>query len=63
MSNKNFDIYFDFGSSKIRAAAFKKNDTQNNFYVERDCISKLSVNDLLLLSSDLDFSSLYTKIS
>ena len=36
MSNKNFDVYFDFGSSKIRAGAFNKNDIKNNFYCESD---------------------------
>ena len=34
MNNKNFDIYFDFGSSKIRANAFNKNDITNSFYFE-----------------------------
>jgi cell division protein FtsA len=34
MNNKNFEVYFDCGSSKIRAAAFNKNDPQNNFYKE-----------------------------
>ena len=34
MNNKNFDIYIDYGSSKIRAAAFSKNDPKDNFYCE-----------------------------
>ena len=34
MSNKNFNIYFDYGSSKIRAASINKNDVKKNFYCE-----------------------------
>ncbi len=49
MSDKNFDIYFDFGSSKIRAGAFNKNDSSNNFVIERSVVS--------------DFSSIESKFS
>ena len=34
MQNKNFDVYFDFGSSKIRASAINKNNTFKKFYFE-----------------------------
>ena len=34
MSNKKHDVYFDFGSSKIRASAIDKNDHTDNFYCE-----------------------------
>ena len=34
MDNKNFETYFDCGSSKIRATAFNKNNNQNNFHNE-----------------------------
>tara|TARA_B100000787_G_C16164503_1_gene283122 strand:+ start:22 stop:1137 length:1116 start_codon:yes stop_codon:yes gene_type:complete len=34
MSSKNFDIYFDYGSSKSRAAAINKSDIKKNFYCE-----------------------------
>ncbi len=34
MSNKIFQVYLDCGSSKIRAGAFKKNNTENSFYCE-----------------------------
>ena len=34
MSGKNFKIYFDCGSSKIRAGAFNKNNPKENFYFE-----------------------------
>ena len=36
MINKNFEVYLDFGSSKIRAGAFNKNNSINNFYYESD---------------------------
>jgi cell division protein FtsA len=36
MSNKNFDVYVDLGSSKIRAGAFNKNNIDNDFYCESD---------------------------
>jgi len=34
MNNKKFEVYFDYGSSKIRAAAFNKDKSINNFYYE-----------------------------
>ena len=33
MNNKNFEVYFDCGSSKIRAGAFNKNNLKN-FYMK-----------------------------
>ena len=34
MNNKNFDVFFDCGSSKIRVGAFNKENKKNNFYIE-----------------------------
>ena len=34
MNNKNFEVYFDCGSSKIRAGVFDKKNVKNNFYLE-----------------------------
>ena len=34
MNNKKFDVYFDFGSSKIRANAFDRDNIKNSFYYE-----------------------------
>ena len=34
MNNKNFEVYFDCGSSKIRAGAFNKNDPKHSIYKE-----------------------------
>jgi len=45
MSNKNFNVYFDFGSSKIRAAAFDKVNLNNNFHSENSCISVFTINN------------------
>jgi len=36
MNNKNYEVVIDFGSSKIRAAAIKKDDEENNFYYESE---------------------------
>ena len=36
MSNKNYDVYFDVGSSKIRAGTFNKNNLDNSFFCESD---------------------------
>ena len=35
MINNNFDVYFDFGYSKIRAGAFSKDDPKNNIYSQK----------------------------
>ncbi len=40
MSNKNFEVVIDIGSSKIRAAAFHKNDKSRNFFCEGMFYSK-----------------------
>tara|TARA_A100001011_G_C14320203_1_gene850175 strand:+ start:253 stop:1374 length:1122 start_codon:yes stop_codon:yes gene_type:complete len=34
MSKKNYDVYFDFGSSKIRVGAFDKDNLKKDFYCE-----------------------------
>ena len=34
MHNKNFEVYFDFGASQIRAVAFDKNDSEKKFFYE-----------------------------
>ena len=34
MTEKNFHIFFDLGSSKIRATAFNKNDKDQNYSYE-----------------------------
>ena len=39
MTEKNFNIFFDLGSSRIRASAFNKNDKEKIFLTEEDCYS------------------------
>ena len=39
MKNKNFEVYFDFGSSKIRAGVINKKNTLKNFYDESEFFS------------------------
>ena len=34
ISNKNFDVYFDCGASKLRAIAFNKENSKNYFHKE-----------------------------
>ena len=51
MTDKNFDIYFDLGSSKIRASAFKK-DSSENFTIENECLSSLNLKKLNLLNAE-----------
>ena len=46
MSKNLFDIYFDFGSSKIRAAAFDKRNTKKNYFTENSCLSNLKINQI-----------------
>ena len=40
MTEKNFDIYIEFGSSKIIASAFNKKD-KKNFSISKKCSSYL----------------------
>ena len=42
MSNNNFDVYMDLGSSKIRAAVFSKDNIENNFQIEKNCFSNFN---------------------
>ena len=49
---KNFNVYIDFGSSKIRTGAFNKIE-QNKFYnTEHKCLSSFKVNQLSLTNSE-----------
>ena len=49
---KNFNVYIDFGSSKIRTVAFNKIE-QNKFYItECKCLSSFKVNQLSLTHSE-----------
>ena len=55
MNNKKFEVYLDFGSSKIRAAAVDKNDSINNFYYESNYFSNSLSIELEIKKIILDF--------
>jgi len=44
MSKKNFDICLDLGASKIRAAVFEKNENNQIFFLENNCLTSLKTN-------------------
>ena len=52
MSEKNYDIYLDLGSSKIRVTAFDKQEKNQIFFLEKDCLTCLKLNQLNLLETD-----------
>ena len=52
MSEKNYDIYLDLGSSKIRVTAFDKHEKNQIFFLEKDCLTCLKLNQLNLLETD-----------
>ena len=56
MNNKNFNVCFDLGSSKIRAAAFNISDIKNSFYLESFCNSNFNTknSDYLNLESEIE---------
>ena len=53
MSEKNYDIYLDLGSSKIRATAFDKQEKNQIFFVVKECLTCLKLN--------LDSSTIFLK--
>jgi len=44
MSEKNFDTFIDFGSSKIRVGVFENDYSKKNIFYEKDCISNFNIN-------------------
>ena len=50
--SENYDIYLDLGSSKIRATAFDKQEKNQIFFLEKDCLTCLKLNQLNLLETD-----------
>lgn len=49
MQNKNFEVYIDLGSSKIRAAAFSNDEINDNFFYESKYF-----NDYLQIESEIE---------
>jgi len=52
MSEKNFDIYLDLGTSKIRVAGFEKNENNQIFFLEKNCLTTLNNKQLDLSFTD-----------
>ena len=52
MNEKNFDIYIDLGSSKIRAACFDKHINTKIFSIENKCSTILKVRKLNFIETD-----------
>jgi cell division protein FtsA len=46
MNKNNFDIIFEFGSTKIRSSAFNRNENESNYHVVNNCFSNLHCNKL-----------------
>ena len=49
---KNFNVYIDFGSSKIRTGAFNKIEQNKFYFTEHKCLSNFKINQLNLLQSE-----------
>ncbi len=62
MSDKNFDNFLDFGSSKIRLAAFNKNDKNSNHLIELDCLSNINIHDLDFSNFENEIDKIILKI-
>jgi len=52
MSEKNINVFIDFGSSKIRLGVFDKETSKNIFSSEKDCISSFSQKNFDIKSSN-----------
>ena len=52
MNKKNFDIYLDLGASKIRAAVFEKNENNQIFFLENNCLTSLKTDQVDLSATD-----------
>ena len=45
MSEKDLNVFIDFGSSKIRLGIFSKETQKNIIILEESCISNFSLNN------------------
>ena len=52
MSEKIFDTFVDFGSSKIRIGVFDKNLPKINFFSEKNCVSNFNLDKINLNNSN-----------
>ncbi len=51
MSEKNFETFIDFGSSKIRIAVFDNDYSKINFFSEKKCFSNFNLDNFNLTNS------------
>jgi cell division protein FtsA len=58
MSKKNYDIYFDLGSSKIRAAAFSQNEKTEKTSLEKDNICSLKIKKFNFLDTSKNIETM-----
>jgi len=62
MSKKNFNVYFDFGSSKIRAVAFNKINQKQFHTAENRCLSILKIKKLNLSNAEIIIKKIISEI-
>ena len=62
MSKKNFNVYFDFGSSKIRAVAFNKINQKQFHSIENRCLSILKIKKLNLSNAEIIIKKIISEI-
>ncbi len=51
MSEKNFETFIDFGSSKIRIAIFDNDYSKIKFFSEKECLSTFNLENINLINS------------
>ena len=52
MSNKIFNVFIDFGSSKIRLGIYNNETSKSILILEKDCISNFNINNFDTKSSN-----------
>ena len=52
MNKKNYDIYIDLGSSRLRVAAFDKKEKNQIFFFDKSCLTCLKSNKLNLIETE-----------
>ena len=52
MNENSLNVFIDFGSSKIRLAAYNKETSKNICILERDCISDFRLNNFNIKNSN-----------
>ena len=62
MTEKNFDIFLDLGSSKIRGTAFNKHNKDQNFFIEKNCISSFKSGQINLLEAEKNIENIILEL-